>query len=66
MLLLRLQVDAPESAADLVEQDDIRLRLVDRLGIERNQIARDPDRFQGGWSGSRRAAYRVMSCCLIS
>lgn len=36
-LLRRLQVDAPENAAGLVEQDDIWLRLMDRVGIKRNQ-----------------------------
>jgi hypothetical protein len=42
-----LQVEALENAAGRVKQDDVRLWLVDRLGIERDQVAPDPYCSQG-------------------
>lgn len=45
-LLRRLQVEAPENAAGRVEQDDVRLGAMDRLRIERDQIARNLHRFK--------------------
>jgi hypothetical protein len=45
-----LQVEAPENAAGRVKQDDIWLWLVDRPGIERDQVAPDPYCLQGSSS----------------
>jgi len=55
VLLRRLQVEALENAAGWVEQNDIGLWLVDRLGIESDQAACDPYRFQG--SPGREASF---------
>jgi hypothetical protein len=54
VLLRRLQVEALEDSAGRIEQDDIRLSLVDSLRIERDEITGDlycfkasPDREAG-------------------
>lgn len=47
VLLCRPEIEALENATGRVEQNDIRLWLAERLGIERYQFARNPYRFKG-------------------
>ena len=52
VLLRRLQVEPLENAAGRIEQDDVRLRPVDRLGIESDQAVGDSYGFIGPPGGA--------------
>ena len=47
VLLNRVKIHASENTTGIVEQNDIGLRLMDRIGIERDQTAGDSYRSEG-------------------